>query len=901
MTNTTITAPGQTANSPATAVDVHLTSVFPLIPGSKEPAIPAWQFTVSGQYQVAGNYGIALPSEILVLDADPRNYPEGRDVLGEILAKWQDILPTRVVRTPSGGLHVYTTKDPSIELRKQQSAYPGVDFLSKGHYVVGPGSQTIKGLYKLEIDQAITPLPQSFIASLERGATASVNGSEVSLDNLLPFTEMMKIADPPVKGSRGITSYKLACKGYDLALPLDSVYAVLRDWWNPRGLPPQTDSELFTQCERAYKYAKNAYGCETAAAKFTPDMAAPPVMMTPEEVAKNAEPTGKEDLPPQVASRWQSFEVPSNYKLTSRGVEAPVYVKGAVERYERICGQLAVVAKTQGIDADAEHGLVLEFITLEREFKELVIPRRRLHQDGKLLAQDLAAMGFSVETGKESALLTYIGKCVPSQNFIAVNRTGWATLGEAQEKLVFVFPSGATDANYRYQPDRVSPSGGAKFSGTLNDWVQHVFGPVSANQFALYEILKSLSAPLLMFAAVEGGGEHLHGRTTTGKTTLIQIGASVWGNGVDPSAASGSSYIHRWNTTANALEGLLAEHNDLPAYFDELGSYGGADFGKLVYNATSGAGKDAMDIARNLKKKRSWRTLITSTGELSTLGCIEENSFGRKKTAKGGQIIRIVDRELKESTFSSASQVEAVKLSCSKYYGTLGRAFIDKIIEKFSQASFRLRVNGLLENARARIKINKPAFNSIQLRASNRFALAEVAGVLLVELGLIPELTEQSVRDAVDTVINEWEPTSRQLDDGERAIQSLRRFLLTHRDARFKRYGFRDQVRTAGGETVIVETPVEKLYGELAGYFDDNKQRYCIYPSALKEATGLEPEDAAKELDKRGLLMREKPNKLRSRISVDGARPYVYAVSTSIISGDTSAADELPPDFSGLI
>lgn len=281
MTNTTITAPGQTANSPATTVDMHLTSVFPLIPGSKEPAIPAWQFTVSGQYQVAGNYGIALPAEILVLDADPRNYPEGRDVLGEIFEKWPAILPTRVVRTPSGGVHVYTTKDPSIELRKHQSAYPGVDFLSKGHYVVGPGSQTIKGLYKLEIDQAITPIAQSFIDSLERAATASVNGSKVSLDNLSPFTEMMKIADPPVKGSRGITSYKLACKGFDLALPLDSVYTVLRDWWNPRGLPPQTDSELFTQCERAYKYAKNAYGCETAAAKFTPDMAAPPVMIKP--------------------------------------------------------------------------------------------------------------------------------------------------------------------------------------------------------------------------------------------------------------------------------------------------------------------------------------------------------------------------------------------------------------------------------------------------------------------------------------------------------------------------------------------------------------------------------------------------------------------------------------------
>lgn len=254
---------------------------FPLVPGAKTPMIPAWQVVVPGQYQAVGSYGEALTAHDLVLDADPRNYPPGRDVLGEILAKWPDILPTRTVRTPSGGIHVYTTKDPSIDLRKIQPAYPGVDFLSKGHYAVGPGSQTIAGVYKLEIDAERRQAPQSFIASLERAATASVNGSTVSLDNREPFLAMVKIADPPVKGSRGITSYKLAAKGYDLALPLEEVYAILRDWWNPRGLPPQTDSELFTQCERAYKYAKNAFGSNTAAAKFTPDMAVVPIMIKP--------------------------------------------------------------------------------------------------------------------------------------------------------------------------------------------------------------------------------------------------------------------------------------------------------------------------------------------------------------------------------------------------------------------------------------------------------------------------------------------------------------------------------------------------------------------------------------------------------------------------------------------
>lgn len=97
------------------------------------------------QYPQATGYGIALGADDLVLDIDPRNFPEGRNVEQELLKAFPELLKTRVVKTPGGGYHIYLKKDPSVKIRKSQTDWPGVDFLSEGHYVVGPGSRATGG------------------------------------------------------------------------------------------------------------------------------------------------------------------------------------------------------------------------------------------------------------------------------------------------------------------------------------------------------------------------------------------------------------------------------------------------------------------------------------------------------------------------------------------------------------------------------------------------------------------------------------------------------------------------------------------------------------------------------------------------------------------------------------
>lgn len=79
------------------------------------------------------NYGVRLKQHQLVVDIDPRNGGKP-ELFGFDLSDFPTVL------TPSGGLHVYMTLPPGVEIFKNVKAYPGVDFKSIGGYVVGPGS-----------------------------------------------------------------------------------------------------------------------------------------------------------------------------------------------------------------------------------------------------------------------------------------------------------------------------------------------------------------------------------------------------------------------------------------------------------------------------------------------------------------------------------------------------------------------------------------------------------------------------------------------------------------------------------------------------------------------------------------------------------------------------------------
>ena len=106
------------------------------------------------------NLGVRLRASDLVIDVDPRNFPDGETLktannpLKRICQEFGlRLKELPVVKTGSGGYHVYLRKPSGISIKKslvpsgqgsgiwrKSHKYDGLDFLSVGRFVVAPGA-----------------------------------------------------------------------------------------------------------------------------------------------------------------------------------------------------------------------------------------------------------------------------------------------------------------------------------------------------------------------------------------------------------------------------------------------------------------------------------------------------------------------------------------------------------------------------------------------------------------------------------------------------------------------------------------------------------------------------------------------------------------------------------------
>lgn len=68
-----------------------------------------------------------------------------------------------------------------------------------------------------------------------------------------------------------------------------------------------------------------------------------------------------------------------------------------------------------------------------------------------------------------------------------------------------------------------------RVSGTAAEWAQHVGRYCAGNSRLMFCISLALAAPLLNLIGMGGGGYHLKGESTDGKTTTMKVAASVCG------------------------------------------------------------------------------------------------------------------------------------------------------------------------------------------------------------------------------------------------------------------------------------------------------------------------------------------------------------------------------------
>lgn len=120
------------------------------------------------------SYGIVLKEDDLVVDFDPRNNESALTELNSALGIDVESESTLVIRTGSGGKHFFFKKPDDFNIVKNLSEIKGIDFLSKGSFVVGCGSHHISGdSYEFPIHDKSNPSevgksPETLLQLIER-------------------------------------------------------------------------------------------------------------------------------------------------------------------------------------------------------------------------------------------------------------------------------------------------------------------------------------------------------------------------------------------------------------------------------------------------------------------------------------------------------------------------------------------------------------------------------------------------------------------------------------------------------------------------------------------------------------------------------------------------------------
>jgi len=298
--------------------------VFPITPGAKKPPIiEGWpRAATTDEAQVRSwwaqwpeaNIGIHCDG-LLVVDVDPKK--GGYESLTELESQLQ-LDATLEVETPSGGRHIYYRCGEHIR-NGVDVLGPGLDVRAAGGYVVGAGSHTPAGAYRVVIGDPLADAPAELIERLRArpvDTTAPRIAANTNPDDAVArAVEFLRTHPVAIEGQGGDHhTFRTVCRVRDFGVPEERAAEALAEW-NERCVPPWPVDDLGIKIHNAYRYAQDAAG-----------------KLTPEALGFEIVPNSDTSPPPVVASDTTN-ELLHPADVTLDSILASDYlIKGVLEK-----------------------------------------------------------------------------------------------------------------------------------------------------------------------------------------------------------------------------------------------------------------------------------------------------------------------------------------------------------------------------------------------------------------------------------------------------------------------------------------------------------------------------------------------------------------------------------------
>lgn len=337
----------------------------------------------------------------------------------------------------------------------------------------------------------------------------------------------------------------------------------------------------------------------------------------------------------------------------------------------------------------------------------------------------LQGHGITIHAGrrKRELLADYLQGEGSRDNWHITARAGW-------HEGAYILPSGEVlgGDHIHYHGD-TSQAAYYRERGSLEEWKAHIARYANGNSRLTLAIGCALAAPL----DINGGGFHLYGDSSCGKTTAAKVALSVWGNPDEPTLT--------WEGTSHGFSNTAAARNDGLLVLDEIGQARPHVVAQTAYSVINGTGKVQGHKDGGNRAIMKWRVLLLSTGEKTLEAFAGQWEAGQATRlpsipADAGKKLGIYDTLHDQATGAALS--EHLNDAVTRYHGTAGRAYIARLMEDTACAR---------EAAREAMKrFGGDNLQGQARRIAQRFAVA-YAALTLAHLGIDPEPIRQCFED----------------------------------------------------------------------------------------------------------------------------------------------------------
>lgn len=532
-----------------------------------------------------------------------------------------------------------------------------------------------------------------------------------------------------------------------------------------------------------------------------------------------------------------------------------------------ICSPIEVIARTRDIHSN-EWGVLIKWCDADNIMHQHSIAMDSFHGDTREYRKYLASQGLIItpNTKHRQYLDIYLQQHPIKMRGLCVDKLGWhndryvlhnRSLGGKDDEII-VYQSNNAISNVLSE------------RGTVVQWRDEICKLIAEQSRLVFSICCAFSGQLLEPLGYDGGGFHILGSSSVGKSITMCLAASVWGNP--------RRIVRTWRQTDNALEGTASEHNDSVLFLDEISEIDPVIIGKTAYMLSNGTGKSRSSKSGTNIKSYTWRIMFLSNGEQS----IQQHMNNASQKTNAGIEIRVAHIEADAGSGhgifdsivmaeSDSAQADMIKELASQYYGTAGIAWLKYI----TSDKVKITVEAKILVERFMLKYND--LSPQPHRVAKRFALVAAAGEMATQAS-ITGWQEGQATSAVKACLDNWlDNYGRDGEHEERQIiNNVKAFIEKHGSSRF-------QPCYNKGSAVF-----EDKISNCAGYHNHDTNDFYFFTSGFEKdvCSPFSKRKVLQVLEEAGLLIINEygRNTYKTPTTCIKQRPRVYGIKGSILN-----------------